>query len=92
MRYYIYILQSKKDHKYYIGQTSDVEKRLAEHNRGKVHSTKHRIPLEVIYKEESTDRISAIRREKYFKSYKNTKDLLSHLSSGQTSINSSDNV
>ncbi|MDQ3549897.1 MAG: GIY-YIG nuclease family protein [Bacteroidota bacterium] len=30
--YYIYILQSKKDNKYYIGGTSDVVARLMYHN------------------------------------------------------------
>jgi len=79
MKYFVYILQSQKDHKYYIGQTSDIERRVAEHNRGKVKSTKHRSPFKIIYFDELDSRIDAIRLEKYYKSYKNTKDLLSHL-------------
>jgi len=32
MAHYVYILQSLKDNKYYIGSTSDVEARLSFHN------------------------------------------------------------
>ena len=36
----IYILYSKKYDRYYIGQTSDIEKRFNRHNLGYVKSTK----------------------------------------------------
>lgn len=92
MKYYVYILQSKKDQKYYIGQTSDVLKRLAEHNRGKVRSTKYRMPFGLVYQEECPSRIEAIKREKYFKSYKNTKDLLTHLNVTAITFNPPENI
>ncbi|MFA6169522.1 MAG: GIY-YIG nuclease family protein [Candidatus Margulisiibacteriota bacterium] len=79
MKYFVYILQSQKDQKYYIGQTSDLNRRIFEHNRGKVFSTRNRIPFELIYSEECATKIEAIRKEKHFKSYKKTKDLLKHL-------------
>jgi putative endonuclease len=41
----VYILQSLKNKRYYIGSTDDVERRLREHNIGKVPSTKNLRPL-----------------------------------------------
>ena len=46
--YYVYVLQSKKDGNYYIGQTNNINKRLNQHFYGKVLSTKNRRPLRVI--------------------------------------------
>ncbi|MBN8862095.1 MAG: GIY-YIG nuclease family protein [Sphingobacteriales bacterium] len=45
MLYYVYVLQSLKDHRYYIGFTTDVEARLRFHNAGLQHSTRDRILL-----------------------------------------------
>jgi len=49
--FYLYILKSKKDNNLYIGSTNDLKKRLVEHNKGLVFSTKLRKPLELIYYE-----------------------------------------
>ncbi|MBS3770362.1 MAG: GIY-YIG nuclease family protein [Bacteroidales bacterium] len=70
MPYYVYILQSLKDNKYYIGSTSNVDKRLQFHNTGSQRSTRNRIPFKLIYKEELSDKITALKREKQIKSYK----------------------
>ena len=56
MTYFVYILTSLKDSKRYIGMTSDLNRRLNEHNSGKVKSTKNRRPLELIYTEEFTSK------------------------------------
>ena len=45
MPYYVYLLKSLKDGNYYIGQTNNIQKRLKEHNNGKVRSTKNRVPF-----------------------------------------------
>ncbi len=71
----IYVLKSLKDNNLYVGCTSDVEKRLLEHNSGKVKSTKSRIPLELIYKENYSDKYSAFNRERYYKTAKGKKEL-----------------
>ena len=68
--YFVYVLQSEKDDKYYIGSCSDIIKRLDYHNAGKQRSTKHRIPFKLIYTEQWPDKTSAIKREKQIKSYK----------------------
>ena len=67
-KFYTYVLQSKTDGKFYTGFTSDIEKRLDEHNSGKVCSTKSRIPLQLIYFEFCLNIEDAIHREKYLKS------------------------
>ena len=46
--YYVYLLQSQRDKKYYIGQTDNIQKRLKEHNKGIVRSTKNRTPFKLI--------------------------------------------
>jgi len=46
--YFVYLLQSEKDQKYYIGQTQSIEKRLHEHNAGLEKSTKSRIPFKLL--------------------------------------------
>jgi putative endonuclease len=46
--YSVYVLKSLRDDDYYIGQTNNVEKRHAQHNQGKVKSTKSRRPFKPI--------------------------------------------
>ena len=48
--------------------TNNLERRLIEHNLGKMKSTKAFIPWEIIYAEKFPNRIEARKREKYFKS------------------------
>ena len=70
MSHYVYILQSLKDHRYYVGETSDVEARLLFHNSGKQRSTRNRIPFRLVLVEEYPDRETALKREKQIKSWK----------------------
>ncbi len=65
--YYIYILQSNKDNHFYTGYTSDLRKRIDDHNRGKVSSTKFRRPLQLVYFEGCLSQKDALHREKYLK-------------------------
>ena len=75
--YFVYILRSKKDDEHCVGMTSDLEARLAYHNKGRVRSTKHRLPFEMIYTESFQTRAEAREREKYLKSYAGSKEKLS---------------
>ena len=43
--FFVYLLKSLKDGKYYVGQTDDVSNRLKKHNNGEVISTKPRRPF-----------------------------------------------
>ncbi len=68
--FYIYILQSIRNGSYYIGSCENVKIRLAQHNKGKVKSTKRYTPWNIIYMEEFVDLGSARQREKQIKSWK----------------------
>jgi len=52
---------------YYVGFSENIDVRLKEHNDGKVHSTKHRIPFELVYYEVCFNNADALHREKYLK-------------------------
>jgi len=67
--YYTYILKSKKDGNYYTGYTKDLKLRFEEHCKGKVKSTKHRLPVKLIYYEACLKQQDATHREKYLKTY-----------------------
>lgn len=66
--YYTYVLYSKKDRRFYTGSTGDLRNRLNEHIKGKVFSTKYRLPVQLIYYEACLSKEDAIQREKYLKS------------------------
>ncbi len=68
MYYYVYVLLSEKDHRFYTGYTSNLNNRLVLHNKGMVESTKNRRPLILIYWEGCLTQQDATRREKYLKS------------------------
>ena len=70
MPHFVYILQSLKDSRYYIGETHDVEARVLFHNSGLQRSTKSRIPFKLVLSEEYPDRTTALKREKEIKSWK----------------------
>ena len=68
--YTVYILKSLKHNRYYIGHSVNIEKRLFEHNLGKVRSTKAYRPWEIIYLEKKLNKKEAYAREMQIKSYK----------------------
>lgn len=74
MKYWVYVLRSKQDKQHYVGLTANVETPLKYHNAGRVRSTRHRIPFELLYKEDYATRAEARTREKYLKSYAGSKE------------------
>ncbi len=66
--YYVYVLRSKKDNSLYIGYSTNIKKRIIEHNKGKSRYTKSKIPLELIYCEIYIDKKDAKGREIFLKS------------------------
>jgi putative endonuclease len=66
----VYILQSLKNRRYYIGHTNNIDSRLERHNKGLVRSTKSFIPWKIIYTEKYNTKSEAYRRELEIKSYK----------------------
>ena len=73
--FFVYILKSLKDGKYYIGHTDNLERRLADHNRGKSQSIRARGPFQIVYVEEHETRIKAVQREKQIKGWTRAKKL-----------------
>jgi putative endonuclease len=67
--YFVYILQSEKDRKFYTGYSKDVELRFEQHQNGEVDSTKDRRPLKLIYYEACLNQQDALHREKYLKTH-----------------------
>jgi len=63
--YYTYVLQSKKDKRWYTGTAEDLRKRFKQHNNSEVISTKGRGPFELIYYEACLNQQDAYAREKY---------------------------
>ncbi len=76
--YYVYVLYSHKDKKFYIGFTENLKKRYLEHQQGRVPSTASRLPIELIFYEAYKNKYDALRREKYLKSSKG-KTTLGHV-------------
>ena len=66
----VYVLKSENKGRYYVGFSADLEKRLQEHNAGKVRSTKAYKPWFIVYKEKFLNKILARKRELEIKSFK----------------------
>ncbi len=73
MKYFVYILKSLRNGRYYVGYTNDLTRRLGQHNSGRTKSIKHWSPFEVVYKEEYDNASLARKREYYIKSQKSRK-------------------
>jgi putative endonuclease len=67
MNYYVYILKSLNNNRYYIGQTKDLEKRIRIHNSLKARWTKRYQPWELVHSEIYLTRSEAIKREMFLK-------------------------
>ncbi|HEX7401005.1 MAG TPA: GIY-YIG nuclease family protein [candidate division Zixibacteria bacterium] len=67
-KFFTYVLKSERDGHLYVGLTSNLKRRVEEHNKGKVRSTKSRKPLRVVYYEEYEDKTSGRKREIFLKS------------------------
>ena len=64
----VYILQSLKDFRTYVGSTNNFARRFKEHNSGKAKSTKSRLPFKLLFKEEFESGLDAKKRENWWKS------------------------
>ena len=77
MAYHVYILQSQSTGRYYIGHTDDPARRVRQHNDPTYHGSKttkrFQGPWELVYRETSESRSSAMLREKEIKGWKSRK-------------------
>jgi len=65
--HYVYVLKSVILNELYVGQTNDLKRRFAEHNKKKNISTKHKTPFKLIYYEAYQSKSDAKYREKQLK-------------------------
>jgi putative endonuclease len=70
MPYYVYILKSKKNNRFYVGQSANLTLRIKMHNRGGIKSTKGYRPWQLVHCESFASRKKAVKREHEIKSYK----------------------
>ena len=66
---YVYVLQSVKDRKNYVGYTKNLKLRFELHQKGQVKATRDRRPLKLIYYEACLNQQDTTHREKYLKTY-----------------------
>ena len=68
----VYGLYNAEEKKIYIGQTTNIEKRLVEHNqkRGNHFTAKTKGQWRIIYTERCLSQSEALKREKQLKSYR----------------------
>jgi len=78
--FYVYFL-SLNNGEIYKGFTSDLKRRIEEHNTGKVTSTEHKRPVKLIHYEAYLLKEDAERREKYLKTTYGRRDIKRQLSS-----------
>ena len=69
-RFYVYILQSRKDFSFYVGQCDDLDHRVSKHGEGMSKYTLSKRPLRLVYFESYDSRSKAIIREKEIKKMK----------------------
>lgn len=68
---FVYVLYNPTSRKTYVGQTDNLESRVADHNSKRGNHFTAKMPGEwvVIYKEKANNRREALVREKQLKSY-----------------------
>ena len=66
--FFVYILYSPSLNKRYVGSTSELKRRLMEHNTGKSKFTKGGIPWNLVYQENFKTNSEARKRERFLKS------------------------
>jgi len=73
--WHVYIVQCA-DNKLYTGTTTNIERRIKEHNKHKGGSyTRVRLPVTLIYKETQANRSEALKREAQIKRWSREKKL-----------------
>ena len=78
----VYVLLSRKDDNFYVGYTTDLERRLDEHLQGRNTSTAPRRPLILVHCEYYLAKADAERRETYLKTAKGRRVLRLMLQQG----------
>jgi putative endonuclease len=76
--FYIYLIESEKNERYYIGQTSNLEERIKYHNSNRSKYTKNKGPWKLIGYKKYDTRSEAMNEEKKVKGMKNREYLYNY--------------
>ena len=68
MSFLVYVLESEKNKRRYVGNTQNLLRRLEQHNAGRCRSTKAYKPWKIVYREMFRSRSAAVKRERTLKS------------------------
>jgi len=66
--YYCYIIQSLKDKTFYIGSTSDIKRRITEHNNSKATYSSTKAPFKLVWYGAFENKTKSQEFERYLKS------------------------
>jgi len=77
----LYVLYSESFDRFYVGYTSDLVRRLSEHNRKKGKFRDAGIPWKLVYSETFNTKKQAMDRERFIKAQKSKKFIISLIAS-----------
>jgi putative endonuclease len=77
--FFVYIIESEINKRYYIGQTGNLEERIERHNKGRNLSTKAFIPWNLKWWKEFDTRSEAIKTERILKGLKKRESIEKYL-------------
>ena len=92
MNGYVYVLQSLKNGRFYIGSTNNLERRLTEHNQGKSTYTSFTKPFKMIFSQKFDDLTTARKIEFKLKQFKSKKVIIDIIKSGGIRIDEFFNI
>ncbi|MCD4683955.1 MAG: GIY-YIG nuclease family protein [Bacteroidales bacterium] len=79
MLYFVYILKSEQDKRFYYGQTQDLDKRVEEHNSGKSSYTNKYIPWKLFAYKSFDSRSEAMKYERMLKNLHSKEKVLAFI-------------
>ena len=71
MAAYVYVLRSQCTGRLYLGWTTDLQRRLCEHDEGRSYATRSGAPYDLVYYEAYAHRAEAVARERSLKKHAN---------------------
>ncbi|KXK09332.1 MAG: GIY-YIG nuclease superfamily protein [Microgenomates bacterium OLB23] len=80
---FVYIIKPRRNNRYYVGSTGDIERRVLEHNEGKSLATKYARPWELMFTHKFSSTHEAQRIERKLKSFKSRRILDKIVSTGK---------
>jgi putative endonuclease len=75
----LYILESERTGRFYVGHTNDLDRRFYEHNHGQTKSTRSAATWKLVYVEEHQTKELAYAREREIRSWKSARTIRERL-------------